>query len=256
MKKCALVTVLDHNEGLARLLCGELAKSGLEPFAHLWENDLKNMAWLAAAKELERQDRHVWIVAGQASDFADKTILRGLSLVALAAQAAHGNDFPILLSPSPATVDAAALPTPLRSAETVKSGLGAKAAVRANTPCRLRPEYRLKPHGLPGLGLWFEVGPAEHAWDGAFFACQGEGAVPDAHGVGPAGTIPSTSTLHYPVRDMRLRLGEREYTGFGVKNHVGRAESYYVRVSDVPEGVSFGPFPDNDEAELFTLHLC
>lgn len=253
MKKRVLLTLLEENEGLARQLGQELARAGLDVQAHFWNADLDRMAWGQAAKELASAS--VWVIAGQ--DFSGKDLRVGLALTALAAQAEHGNGFPVLISPGKA-LEAASLPDPLKGADIVKAGLGVKAAVQANSMKPLAPDYRLKPLPLNELGLWFELGPARDPWAGAFFACGSatrEKALPNAHGVGKAGSIPERCTLHYPVEGMKLELRGLACEGRGVKNELTPADSYYVRVGACPEIIAFGAFPDTDEAELFTISL-
>lgn len=252
MKKTVFITMLDKDEGLAKLLFQEMARYGLEPGGHFWTDDLANMAWAGAIPELANDNCGCWVIVGQAARFADKATLQGLSCLALAAQAAHGHAFPILLSPSGGKVDAAGLPTPLKGAEAVPSGLGVKAVAKANAPrVNGQQEYRLNVHPLPGLGFWLELGPGRDPWRGAMLGASG--AAPDAHGVGPAGSIPQTSTLHYPVRGMKLALGGTEYEAWGVQNELTMAESYYVRLSGTPEALVFGPFPDDDDVSVFTV---
>ncbi|MBE6442261.1 MAG: hypothetical protein E7022_08055 [Desulfovibrio desulfuricans] len=253
-KKRVLLSLLEDNEGLARLLAQELAGSGLDVQAHFWDAAPDAMAWGAAARELA--SCHAWVIAGK--EFSGRDVRTSLALAALAVQAELGNGFPILLSPSGAAPDVAALPTPLQDAEAVKNGLGAKAAVRANTFKTLRPGYRLRPHALGRLGLWFELGPTDGFWQGAFFASGTAGAAtgaPTAHGVGPAGTIPEKCTLQYPVQGVKLSVRGVECEGWGVKNTLNAGVSYYVRVPACPDVLSFGPFPETDEAELYTVAL-
>ncbi|WP_045219008.1 hypothetical protein [Desulfonatronum thioautotrophicum] len=257
MKKRAWITILEKNEGLGRMIFEETAKYGLNPAGHFWEDDLAKLAWAGAVPELTRGDCAVWLVVGQAASFAQPSIRSGLALLALSAQAVHGHDFPILLSPSGGKVDVASMPTPLRGVEVVAGGLGVKAVARANRK-RAEPtlEYRLTVHPLPGLGLWFEVGPARDPWKGAFLGCTGaDVAIPDAHGVGLAGTIPQNATLNYPVQGMKMNLGGREATAWGVHNDLSPAESYYVRIAGTPDGLVFGPFPDQDDVDAFTVSL-
>lgn len=254
MKKRVVLSVLENNESLAKVLGQDLARVGLDVSAHLWSDDLSGMAWAAVGRELCRPDCRAWIVAGSTARFSDKVTRQGLSLAALCAQAEHGSDFPILLSPSTGSPDMTRLPTALAAAEAVSAGLGAKAAARASLCRGHRPEYRLRPYGLPGLGLWFEIGPAGAPWQGAFLGAGG--AVPDAHGVGPAGTIPACCTLHYPVRGLKFKLDGTDCEAWGTHNSVSPAESYYTRLTEVPESLAFGPFPETDEAEVFTVRLC
>lgn len=257
MKKNAWITILEKNEGLGRMIFEETAKYGLTPSGHFWEDDLAKLAWAGAVQELTSANCAVWLIVGQASSFALKTVRQGLSLLALSAQAAHGHGFPILISPSGGRIETGELPTPLRSAEIVSAGLGVKAVARANAKRQEIPlEYRLNVHPLPGLGLWLELGPSRDPWIGAFMGCAGsEKCAPDAHGVGLAGAIPQNSTLNYPVRGLQMELGGREFTAWGVHNELSPAESYYARVSDTPEALVFGPFPDRNEAEVFTVTL-
>lgn len=254
MKRKVLVSLLEKNEGLARVLCQELVRSGLEAQAHFWDASPENMAWSLAARELASCS--AWVIAGK--DFEDRNVRRTLALAALCVQAESGNGFPILLSPSGEVPDVAALPDPLRGADVVKAGLGVKTAVQAGTFKKLTPEYRLRPHAPAGLGLWFEVGPASAPWAGAFFAggaADTDRAVPNVHGVGRAGAIPSKCTLRYPVEGVRLEVRQVSCVGWGVKNELTPSDSYYVRFGAIPDVVAFGPFPDVDDAELYTVSL-
>ena len=126
------------------------------------------MAWAGAIPELAQSACGCWVIVGQAARFAEADTRKGLALLALAAQASHGHGFPILLSPSGGKLDVAALPTPLKGAEVVSSGLGVKAVAKANAPRKAENgEYRLNVHPLPGLGLWLELGPGADPWSGA-----------------------------------------------------------------------------------------
>lgn len=255
MKKRAVLSILEDNPGLAKALGGELARVGLEVTAHLWQDDLQNQAWAQVGKELANPESKLWVIAGSNEKFAEKSVRQGLALAALAAQSVHGSDLAIIVSPGTADIEPQSLPTPLAAAVCVRKNLGAKAAVMAARPGKKQAgEYRLTPHALPGLGLWLELGPTSAPWKGAFLAASG--CVPDVQGVGPAGTIPANSTLHYPVRGIKLELGGVEMEGNGLANEIGPAISYYVRLGNAPEKIVFGPFPDNDEAELYSLGLC
>lgn len=255
MKKTVWITMLEHNEGLARLLFQEMSRYGLEPGGHFWEDDLTHMTWSAPLEEMRKDTCGCWIIAGPANRLAETATRQGLSYLALAVQAVHGPGFPILLSPSAGGIDPATLPTPLRGAEVVSVGLGPKAVAKAHA---IRPktpqEYRLCPHPLPGVGFWLEIGPGQDPWSGVFLGARP--AAPDAHGVGPAGAIPQTSTLHYPVRGMKLTRGDTEFEAWGVKNELTLADSYFVRLPSPPEALVFGPFPNEDTVDVFTVTLA
>jgi predicted NUDIX family NTP pyrophosphohydrolase len=55
---------------------------------------------------------------------------------------------------------------------------------------------------------------------------------------------------------MRLDLGGREFTAWGVQNELTAAESYFVRLNETPESLVFGAFPDADDASVFTVDLA
>ena len=172
----------------------------------------------------------------------------------MAGQRGHG--FPTIISPFPGEADPGDLPAALKGAERVsQASLGAKLAAKANIPWKPEPaDYRLKLYPLPGLGLWFEAGPAgDHAWTGALFGVNGADIA--AHGVGPEGKIPERSTLQYPFKGMKLTAGEREYLAWGLSNPVTSADSYFVKVTAAPSALLFGELPQGEEPELYSLSL-
>ncbi len=249
--------MLEKNEGLARMIFEEMGRYGLDPSGHFWEDDVHGLAWAGPLKEISSGNCAAWVIVGQADRFEKPEIRQGLALLALGAQGSHRHDFPILISPSGGNLDLQSLPTPLLGCNVVQKSLGVKVVAAVNAKgSGFSPEYRLDVHPLPGLGLWFETGPARDPWKGAFFGCSAaEEVSPDAHGVGQAGTIPQKSTLHYPVKGMKMELKGREFSAWGVKNELSPAESYYVRVNGIPEALVFGPFPDADDAEVLTVSL-
>jgi len=56
MKKSVWITILEKNEGLGKMIFEEMAKYGLNPSGHFWEDDLAKMAWAGAVSELARDD--------------------------------------------------------------------------------------------------------------------------------------------------------------------------------------------------------
>lgn len=255
MRKRIVLTMLDDNPGLAQALGREMSRMGLDVAAHLWTDDLQNHAWAQAGRELAGPGTRLWLIVGSVARLGEKSIRQGLALAALAAQAEHGAGFDVLISPSGGGIDMADLPTPLRGAQDAGRNPAARAAVVAAKPVRrVDAAYRIVPHAPPGLGLWLETGPRDAPWRGAFLAAAG--IAPDVQGIGPAGVIPARTTLHHPVRGMRLSLGGRDYEGCGAHNDIAPADSHYARLGGVPDAVVFGPFPDTDDAELFSIDLC
>jgi hypothetical protein len=255
--KKILLTLLEPNEGLARLLGTEIQRMGIDVQAHCREWGIDAVGALIA--ELSRQEYQAWCIAGEQKNFADPALMRELSLTALGAQAAHGNAFPIILAPNGGMVEN--LPAPLQGASQAVRAVGAKVAAQLAMPHKAAPqEYRLNVHCPMGLGLWLEIGTVQHPWQGAFLGtagsnAQGKAIVPLAHGVGLAGRIPERSTLNFPLQDMKIAAGGQEFTAWGVKNPLTVDLSYFIKLSAIPDAVLFGEFPENDAPEVFVLGL-
>ena len=252
-----LLTLLEEDPGLARTLAAEFTRLGADCSAHFWFANTDAQALSALIPEVCHPGLSAWVIAGTAASLARKDIRQGLSLAALAAQAArrkgNGSALPVVVSPSGTLQDS--LPQPLADADIVARGLGARTIARIHGKNVLPAcDYRLDVHALPGLGLWLEVGPARDQWDGVLLGsapCE-----PDAHGVGQAGVIPERCTLHHPSRGLKLALGEKEFTAWGTENTLSLADSYFVRLTGLPETLVFGAFPKEDDADLYVLNLC
>ncbi|MEG1610494.1 MAG: hypothetical protein RR317_04860 [Bilophila sp.] len=258
-RKNVLLTLLEVNEGLVRLLGDELSRMGVDVRAHFWESGTDALGQVIT--ELSRDDCDLWLIVGEARHCNDAVTRRELSLAAIGAQAAHGAGFPVLLSPSGGTMTP--FTGPLGTNAPLTGAIAAKTVAQLHKPHRVAPaQYRLRVHCPPGLGLWLEVGPPETQntpWHGAFMACTGTDAVgaaviPLAHGVGLANRIPERSTLAFPVQGMKIEHGAL-YEGWGVANELSSDRSYFVKMSALPAGLLFGPFPQDDAPEVFVLDL-
>jgi len=253
------LTSLPPDPRSAQALLAALKPYGLAVQGRLWADDLERMAWLGPAEVLRHPDTALWLVAGSAGDWAAPTVRYGLALLALKVQAARGANFPfILVNTSADPLDPQSLPDPFRGAAMIPAGhpqLGAKVTAAAHLPVApAEVEYRLEVHAAPGLGTWFEVGPAAGSWSGALFGVDG-GRI-DAHGVGPRGLLPHKAVLKYPQKGIVLRLEEREFTAWAVRNVISAGESYYLRVWDLPAQILFGPYdPAGDDLDLHRVRL-
>ena len=210
--------------------------------------------------DLSAKDVALWIILGKADQYEIPTILQGLSMLALSVQHRRGVGFPILLVSTKGDIDATRLPTPLKGAEILPAalaGLGPKIVVLANKPVPSVPTgYRLNIHAIHGIGLWFEVGPAEGGldWPGAMFGVHG--AEIDFHGVGPADGVPEKAVLEYPIQGMKVLLGEDEFVAWAVQNHLSGGSSYYVRLKGTPDKIIFSALSEGDEGEVNAISLC
>ncbi|MBF0200995.1 MAG: hypothetical protein HQK66_06740 [Desulfamplus sp.] len=152
------------------------------------------------------------------------------------------------------------LPTALKGAEIIPMGektLGAKLAARANTPVKNIPmEYRMDIHANPGYGIWFELGPqGADIWDGVL--AGGLESDVNAHGIGPAGSLPLKTVLEYQMQGLKLQFNDNTFSAWAVKNRIDKNSSYYVRFKDNPGALVFGPLPGDGEEGLFHhLQLC
>jgi hypothetical protein len=253
------ITSLSQDPELVQKVIIAVRDCGLAANGHFWVDDLKNMAWTQPLQELRSKETALWVVLGNAEFFQRAPVSFGLSLLALAVQSSKGIGFPILLATTGGEIGGKGLPTPLRGAVILSLGeprLGAKVAALAHMPSKnVEAGYHLHLHPLPGIGLWFEVGPSQNwNWEGAMLGVNG-GEI-DFHGVGPVNGVPERATLEYPFQGMKIRLKEKEFMAWGVKNKLDSSSSYYVRIRGMPSSVLFGPYPGEDDPELHVLDLC
>lgn len=262
-KKSVVLTLLEPNEGLMRLLGEELSKVGLNVRGHFLEGGTDAAGALIA--ELAREDQcDAWLIAGENRRLNDPVTRRELSLILLGAQAERNQPLRVFISPGSQGM----LPFtgPLTDGEVLTGPVGARmvAAIHKKVAPPPPTPYRLHVRCLTGLGLWIEIGPKgachEEPWQGAFLACCGSDAkgahiVPVAHGVGLAERIPERSTLEYPVQGMKIDYNTASWEGWGVANKLTPDRSYFVKLTDVPAGLMLGPFPSEDDPELFVFSL-
>lgn len=255
--KIVWITMIAKDEARAQAIYQMVSEYGPGVEGHFWKDDLAGMEWSGAVPEIAKSQTGLWLIAGNSADLTD-SVLQGLSLAALAVRAQKGGPVPMMIIADDPELVAAKLPPPLARAPVFtpeNPSLGAKMTARANMPLKTIPsEYRLGVYPLPGIGLWMEAGPVDGSWDGVLFGVASAGI--DAMGIGPAGGIPEHTTLEYPVRDMTLSAGGREFTAWAARNSVSEKDSVYVRIKGQPEGFVFGPFdPEAEALDAYTLPL-
>lgn len=257
--KSVWLTSLERSEESVRKVAASLSPYGIAVKGHFWTDDLANMAWMGPREEMIRAENAAWLLLASAETLGPSSVRRGLSLLALTVQGKKGLSFPVIfLAEQGAPAPAPPFPTPLKGAQVL-------AAADPTTPAKIvaavhvlrpepEPEYRVDTYGTRHAGLWFEVGPRRGRWEGALFGACGADIV--FHGTGPKEMLPAQCVLEYPVKGMKLSLGGREYTAWGVRNAFDEKSSYFVKVGGCPESILFGPFPEEgEEAEFFTVHL-
>jgi len=256
--KTLWLTSLIQSEEKVKNLIAQLRTYGLEVRGHFWEDEITKMAWAKPREELIKPEVLAWLILGSNENLKNPSIRYGLSLLALTVQAAKGISFPILLlltEKEPPSNEH--LPTPLKGCDFLSltdPGMAAKLVVKVNTPVKeILPEYRLDTYGNPHIGQWIEVGPCNQSWPGAMFGVSG--AEITFHAVGPKGSLPTTSSLRYPLKGMKLNLREKEYIAWAAQNEMDANTSYFVKIEGYPESILFGPYATEESAEVFVLQL-
>lgn len=257
MKKVWITSLVRDEKKVADLM-GMAKKYGLDANGHFWVDDMKHMAWKAPVENLIDHETTLWMIMGSEKDLEAASVRYGLGLLALTVQAKKGLGFHIIWISAEGKVDAEKLPTPLKGVEVISASdtsIGAKLVAKANTPApKIDTEYRLDIHANPGVGVWIEIGPAKgHEWNGALLGVNG-GEI-DAHGVGPAGKLPRKAVLEYQMQGLKLKLGEDEYTAWAVQNRLDENSSYYARVQEIPKTMIFGPYAQDEEADVHVIQF-
>lgn len=259
MPKTVWITAIAKEKNRLTGLLKLSKKYGLSPDGHFWVDDLAKMAWQAPLEPLCAKETALWVILAGRKDLELEPIRYGLSLLALRLQNQRGIGFPILFATYDSPLAPEDLPTPFRGAvisDADNPSLGAKMAARANIPVKkIDPGYRLDIHAGQGFGTWIELGPAGgNIWNGVL--AGGLTATVNAHGVGPSGVLPLKTILEYPMRGIKLTLGEDEYDAWAVKNTIDHNQSYYVRFTGIPGSILFGQLPDEEtQADFHVLKL-
>jgi len=257
--KSIWLTALAKDEVRVQDLMRQFKKYGLEVRGHFWEDNLNKMTWIAPREEILKPEIVLWVILMVPGELEKESVRYGLSLLSLTVKAARGPEFPILvLMPDEVTKISSEFPTPFKDFEFLKVSdptLPAKVVALSHTskPSSKGLPYRLDVYGNVQIGQWFEVGPAREAWKGAVFGVD-EGEIL-FHAVGPSGRLPERAVLNYPMKGLEMELDGRKLTAWAVQNPLESGESYFIKVEGYPSYIVFGPFPEEDQVELFTLRL-
>ncbi|HPR52760.1 MAG TPA: hypothetical protein PLU81_13290 [Deltaproteobacteria bacterium] len=257
MKKVWL-TSLEKSEENVKQIMSALKGYGLDVQGHFWTDELEKMAWIGPRDVMLDKDLALWAILASPESLSNPSIRYGLSLLAVTVQSQRGLNFPIvILQTGGETISSDKLMTPLQGADVLAAdspAFGAKIVAKVHAPGKkAAAEYRLDCYGNPQIGQWFEIGPAGSTWNGALFGVAGAKITFQA--VGPKGQLPEKSTLNYPIQDMQLGLGEKEYIAWAVQNELGPDSSYFVRVEGHPDSILFGEYSQEEEADVFVVSL-
>lgn len=256
--KTIWVTSLGSAQEPIKKLMSQMKTYGLDVQGHFWKDDVKQMAWMAARDNLVDAKISMWAILGSDEELLAADTLYGLSLLAITAQAQRGLHFPIMiLQTRGGAIASGQLSTPLQGAEIMSAadaGLGAKLVARAHKTAKpLSSAYHMDVYGNEQIGQWFEVRPANATWPGAMFGVAGAGI--GFHAVGPSGRLPEKTVLNYPMQGLKLEMGDQEFTAWAARNALDVETSYYVKVEGAPASIIFGPYSDEETAEVFAVRL-
>lgn len=250
------ITALQKDEARVQKVVGTLTQYGMEAAGAFWEDNLENRKWAGPVERLKECD--AWLILATKPELGEDTVRVGLSLVALSLIHDRGG-LPIILAHVGEQAAADSLPTPLSGATIVDAEaptLGATVTAAVFKGKKSSADYRLVCHPLP-QGMCFEVGPAEGSWEGAIFGVLDPAEV-TVQAVGDKGKLPEQTTLNYPIKDMKIELGERTFNAWATRNQIESSTSHYALVVGTPKTILFGPFPEaeGDAPELYILDLA
>ncbi|MBI5894999.1 MAG: hypothetical protein HZB24_02975 [Desulfobacterales bacterium] len=256
--KSIWLSALTVPEQEVRGVMGKLKSYGLNPSGHQWNDDLAAMAWMGAKEALCNPQCAFWAILGGRQAWQKPETRYGLAMLALCVQARRGVGFPIVLLQTGAEpLTAADLPTPLQRAvilPALDAGTPAKLVAKAHVqPPALPAAYYLDMVGNPQFGQWFEVRPTRDEWPGVIFGVD-EGEI-KFQAVGPAGQLPTTSTLNFPMQGLKMDFKGQAFTAWALRNTLSAATSYYVKVEGAPGRLLFGAFSEAGEAEMYHVTL-
>jgi len=258
MAKSIWLSSLVRAEEEIKKLITQMKTYGIEVNGHFWEDNLANMAWMSPREELIKPEVALWLILADEQSLTTPTIRYGLSLLAITVQANRGLSFPIIVLLTEGTPPAAAdLPTSLKSVEFLSladTALPAKLVAKVHAPSPpISSEYRLDVYGNAQIGQWFEIGPTQATWSGAMFGISvGEITF---HAVGQKGFLPERAVLNYPLKGIKLNLGEKEFVAWAVQNEINSQSSYFVKVKGFPDAILFGPYAQGEETEVYVVRI-
>ncbi len=257
--KSLWITSLAKDEAAIQKLTARFKTYGIQMEGHFWQNDNAKLAWLGARDEITGDRIAVWAILGTREELLQDDLRYGLSLLSLSVQARRGVGFPMVILQTdgdPLSTDD--LPTPLRRVIVLPAadpGTPAKlvAKLHAKAP-KLPAPYYLDMVGNEQLGQWLEVRPTgEEAWPGVIFGVE-EGEIV-FQAVGPPGRLPKTTVLNYAMQGLQLELGATSFTAWAARNEVSTDYAYFVKIKGCPRTLLFGPYVEDEAAELYIVHL-
>ncbi|WP_250478489.1 MULTISPECIES: hypothetical protein [unclassified Caballeronia] len=256
--KTVWITAFDKEKAGARVaaLSQVLKRYGLATQGHFWVDEPEKLAWRAGLDALNAARADLWLILADDAALAKPSVRYGLSVFAASLRESRGAGFPVALS---GMTDIAEVPPMLGHATVLvesNAAWPAKIVARANmAKAGEALDYRVEVVGEEQLGQWFALGPRAGEWSGVVFGVHGGGATIDFQAVGPRGKLPEKTVLEYAQEGLTLKVGEREFIAWAVRNRLGPDDAYYARVKGTPESILFMPYTEDSEASATILPL-
>lgn len=257
--KTIWVTALNKERDAARVaaISHQLRSYGLRTHGHFWVDEPERLAWRAAFDTLNQVRADLWLVLANHEDMAIPSVRYGLSVFAASLSDVRGPGFPIVLS---CAGEPLSLPALLEQATVLGDSApnwSAKIVAKANMVSTApAPDYRFQVIGEDRLGQWFSIGPRWQGWQGVVFGVAGDRVQIDFQAVGSGGALPEKTVLEYPQEGLTLKVSERLFHAWAVRNQIDPGMSYFARVKGCPQAVLFMPYTDQSEAEATLLQLA
>lgn len=257
--KTVWITALKEDQPRVAAITHVLKRYGLDCKGHFWADVPEKLAWRVAIEALQEARADLWLVLIDEEAIKKPSVRYGLSLMAAGLRQLRGGQFPVMTLWNSAVPAEAALPHPMRCADVLlesATSWPAKIVAKASMAGKALPmDYRLDVLGDERLGQWFEIGPTDGVWDGVVFGVTGDDAEITFQAVGSKAVLPEKSTLEFAQEGMQIKVGERNFTAWAVRNTVAAGESYFARVKGCPDAVLFMPYSDAGDSSADVVEL-
>ena len=257
--KTVWITALKEDQPRVAAITQVLKRYGLDCKGHFWADVPEKLAWRVAIDALQEAHADLWLVLIDEEAVKKPSVRYGLSLMAAGLRQLRGGQFPVLTLWNSAVPAQAALPQLMQGAEVMlesATSWPAKIVAKASMTGKTRPtDYRLDVLGDERLGQWFEIGPVDGVWDGVVFGITGVNTEITFQAVGPQGVLPEKATLEFAQEGLQIKVGERDFTAWAVRNKLATGDSYFARVKGCPDAVLFMPYSDTGDSSADVVEL-
>lgn len=257
--KTVWISALKEDQPRVAAVTQVLKRYGLDCKGHFWVDVPEKLAWRVAVDALQEARADVWLVLIDAEAVKKPSVRYGLSLMASALREQRGAQFPVMTLWNSAPPASGALPQLMQRADVLQESTtawAAKIVAKASMAGKAQPvSYRLNVLGDERLGQWFEIGPTDGVWDGVVFGVMGANTEITFQAVGPKGVLPEKSTLEFAQEGLQVKVGERDFTAWAVRNTLAAADSYFARVKGCPEAVLFMPYSEAGDSSADVVEL-